>query len=52
MKREKQSRKLSGHREDGAATKLQLLEAAGEIFADKGVGHTTGKEIAERVKDS
>jgi len=49
MKREKQSRKLSGRREDGVATKLQLLEAAGEIFADKGVGHTTGKEIAERA---
>lgn len=49
MKRVTQSRKTSGRREDGASTRLQILEAAGEVFAEKGVGHTTGKEIAERA---
>lgn len=49
MKRVTQSRKSSGRREDGAATKLQILEAAGEVFAEKGIGHATGKEIAERA---
>jgi TetR/AcrR family transcriptional regulator, regulator of cefoperazone and chloramphenicol sensitivity len=49
MKRIARSRRASGRREDGAATKLQVLEAAGEVFAEKGIGHTTGKEIAERA---
>ncbi len=44
------NRKPSGRREDGAATKQQILEAAGEIFAGKGVGYATGKEIAERAE--
>lgn len=50
MKRPTMNRKPSGRREDGAATKQQILEAAGEIFAEKGVGYATGKEIAERAK--
>ena len=49
MKRVTQKRKSSGRREDGAATRLQILEAAGEVFAEKGIGHATGKEIAERA---
>jgi len=49
MKRVTRIRKASGRREDGASTRLQILEAAGEVFAEKGVGHTTGKEIAERA---
>ncbi|HVI51224.1 MAG TPA: CerR family C-terminal domain-containing protein [Candidatus Sulfotelmatobacter sp.] len=38
-----------GRREDGAATKQSILEAAGEVFAEKGFGQATGKEIAERA---
>lgn len=49
MKHVSRSRKPAGRREDGAATRLQILEAAGEVFAEKGVGHATGKEIAERA---
>lgn len=49
MKQKKRSRRLSGHRDDGAATRLQILEAAGEVFAEKGVAFATGKEIAERA---
>lgn len=45
----KSPRKVSGRREDGAATKAQILEAAGEVFAEKGFARTTGKEIAERA---
>jgi AcrR family transcriptional regulator len=37
-------------RDDGAATKLQILEAAGAVFAEKGFGRTKAKEIAERAK--
>ncbi|MEK1886574.1 MAG: CerR family C-terminal domain-containing protein [Phyllobacterium sp.] len=43
------SRKLPGRREDGATTKAQILEAAGEVFAEKGFDRATGKEIAERA---
>ena len=43
------ARKLPGRREDGATTKAQILEAAGEIFAEKGFDRATGKEIAERA---
>jgi AcrR family transcriptional regulator len=43
------SRKPAGRREDGAATRLQMLEAAGAVFAEKGFGRATGKEIAERA---
>ncbi|MFT3848915.1 MAG: CerR family C-terminal domain-containing protein [Propionivibrio sp.] len=49
MERTNFKRKASGRREDGATTRLQILEAAGEVFAEKGLGHTTGKEIAERA---
>ena len=49
MNHASQRRKPAGRREDGAATRLQILEAAGKVFAEKGVGHATGKEIAERA---
>jgi len=49
MKLASQRRKPAGRREDGATTRLQILEAAGKVFAEKGVGHATGKEIAERA---
>lgn len=49
MKQEKRNRKLPGHRDDGVATRWQILEAAGEVFAEKGVAYATGKEIAERA---
>lgn len=49
MERTSSKRKTSGRREDGATTRLQILEAAGAVFAEKGLGHTTGKEIAERA---
>ncbi len=39
-------------RDDGASTKAQLLEAAGEVFAEKGFERTTGKEISERAGSS
>ncbi len=48
MKR-KTPRRLPGRREDGAATRLQVLEAAGEVFAEKGFDRATGKEIAARA---
>jgi len=49
MKRPVPTRKPTGRRDDGAATRLQILEAAGAVFAEKGAGHATGKEIAERA---
>ena len=42
-------RKGPGRREDGAATRAQILEAAGEVFAEKGFDRATGKAIAERA---
>jgi AcrR family transcriptional regulator len=39
--------RTSGRRNDGAATKAQILEAAGLVFAQKGFDRATGKEIAE-----
>jgi len=39
----------SGRRNGGTATRLQILEAAGEVFAEKGAGHATGKEIVDRA---
>lgn len=45
----KTPRKLPGRREDGATTKAQILEAAGDVFAEKGFDRATGKEIAERA---
>jgi TetR/AcrR family transcriptional regulator, regulator of cefoperazone and chloramphenicol sensitivity len=38
----------SGRRTDGAATRAQILEAAGLVFAQKGFDRATAKEIAER----
>ncbi|MBN8941082.1 MAG: CerR family C-terminal domain-containing protein [Rhizobiales bacterium] len=38
-----------GRRDDGAATRLQILEVAGEVFAEKGFDRATGKEITERA---
>ncbi len=49
MEREKRPSAFSRRRDDGAATRQQVLEAAGEVFAEKGFGRTTGKEIAERA---
>lgn len=49
MERRTQNGKPSGRRDDGAATKAHILEAAGAIFAEKGFGRATGKEIAERA---
>lgn len=37
----------SNRRGDGAATRAQLLEAAGRVIAEKGCDRATGKEIAE-----
>jgi TetR/AcrR family transcriptional regulator, regulator of cefoperazone and chloramphenicol sensitivity len=39
----------STRRIDGAATRAQLLDAAGQVFAEKGFDRATGKEIAERA---
>ena len=52
MEQTKNSHRLPGRREDGAATKQNILEAAGEVFAEKGVDGATGKEIAERAGTS
>jgi len=43
------ARVARARRVDGAVTKQQLLEAAGEIFADFGVAHATGKMIIKRA---
>lgn len=39
----------TARRGDGAATRAQLLEAAGQVFAEKGVALTTGREVADRA---
>lgn len=49
MEQSSTPRRRTGQREDGAATRLQILEAAGQVFAEKGVARTTGKEIAARA---
>jgi TetR/AcrR family transcriptional regulator, regulator of cefoperazone and chloramphenicol sensitivity len=36
-------------RGDGAATRAVLLEAAGQVIAEKGIDRATGKEIAQRA---
>jgi len=41
-----------GRRVDGAATRMQILEAAGAVIAEKGIDRATGKEIAERAGTS
>ena len=38
-----------GRREDGAATRAEILEAAGNVFAEKGFDRATGREIADRA---
>lgn len=48
MKR-KTPRKPAGRRDDGAATRAQILEAAGEVFSEMGFDRATGKEIAKRA---
>jgi len=37
-------------RQDGLATRQQLLEAAGEVFAEQGYARATSKEICARAK--
>lgn len=49
MKHVTPSRRSTGWRGDGAVTRLQILEAAGELFGEMGIAHTTGKEIAKRA---
>ncbi|KAB0266395.1 TetR/AcrR family transcriptional regulator [Microvirga brassicacearum] len=52
MKAARSIRKISnarGRRDDGANTRAQILQAAGEVFAEKGLDRTTGKEIADRA---
>src|ERR1700749_3055275 len=34
---------------DGAATRLLLLETAGQVFAERGYAEATSKEICERA---
>ncbi|HBT4723580.1 TPA: CerR family C-terminal domain-containing protein [Klebsiella variicola subsp. variicola] len=36
-------------RSDGDATRESILEAAGELIAEKGFAHTTNKEIAQKA---
>src|SRR4051795_9610357 len=36
-------------REDGAQTRQQLLEVAGQVFAEHGYARATSKEICERA---
>jgi len=43
------ARVARARRVDGVVTKQQLLEAAGEVFADFGVAHATGKMIIKRA---
>jgi AcrR family transcriptional regulator len=37
-------------RGDGATTRAQLLETAGQVFAEKGVARITGREVADRAR--
>ena len=48
VRHNRQGGNARGRREDGLNTKAQILEAAGEVFADKGFDRATGKEIADR----
>jgi AcrR family transcriptional regulator len=45
----KQARRPVPSRQDGLETRRQLLEAAGEIFAEQGYARATSKEICERA---
>jgi TetR/AcrR family transcriptional regulator, regulator of cefoperazone and chloramphenicol sensitivity len=40
---------ISSRRGDGAGTRAQLLETAGQVFAEQGFDRATGKEITERA---
>lgn len=42
-------RRTHSTRHDGMATRQQLLQSAGEAFADKGYAGTTSKEICQRA---
>jgi TetR/AcrR family transcriptional regulator, regulator of cefoperazone and chloramphenicol sensitivity len=44
------SKKKQPIREDGAQTRQQLLEVAGQVFAEQGYARATSKEICERAK--
>lgn len=44
-----QAKRAAPSRQDGLATQRQLLEAAGEIFAEHGYAKATSKEICERA---
>lgn len=49
VRHNRQGGNARGRREDGLNTKAQILEAAGEVFADKGFDRATGKEIADKA---
>jgi AcrR family transcriptional regulator len=50
-KRSAHARRQPNHRrQSDQATRQRLLEAAGQVFADKGFNATTGKEICELAK--
>lgn len=44
------TKRPSTARQDGLATRQQLLEAAGEVFAEHGYAKATSKEICERAQ--
>jgi TetR/AcrR family transcriptional regulator, regulator of cefoperazone and chloramphenicol sensitivity len=48
--KQKQAKRPVPARQDGLETRRQLLEAAGEIFAEHGYAKATSKEICERAK--
>jgi TetR/AcrR family transcriptional regulator, regulator of cefoperazone and chloramphenicol sensitivity len=48
--KQKQAKRPVPARQDGVETRRQLLEAAGEIFAEHGYAKATSKEICERAK--
>lgn len=45
----KSTRRSPPARQDGMQTRQQLLQAAGEVFAERGYAHATSKEICERA---
>lgn len=48
--KQKQAKRPAPARQDGLETRRQLLEAAGEIFAEHGYAKATSKEICERAQ--
>ena len=48
--KQKQAKRPIPARQDGLETRRQLLEAAGEIFAEHGYAKATSKEICERAQ--